>query len=199
VQAGADYLGFIFYPKSPRYVTPEMAGQIVAELRRRGHTPPCVGVFVNDPQERIHKVMAAAGLDLAQLHGDEPPEALASFSGAAYKAIRPKTRAEAGALAARYAPSVQPCGPGLLVDAYSPDAYGGTGRRADWALASELVAVYPRLLLAGGLNVENVGEAVVSVAPWGVDVASGVEATPGRKDHEAVRAFIANVRTASLD
>lgn len=197
VQAGADYLGFILYPKSPRYVTPEVAGQIVAELRAHGNPPPCVGVFVNEPLARIHTIMAAADLDLAQLHGDESPEVVAELAGAAYKAIRPKSRQEAIASAARYAPLTVPRGPGLMVDAYSPDAYGGTGQRTDWALAAELVAAHPRLLLAGGLTPDTVGQAVATVAPWGVDVASGVESAPGRKEHGAVRRFIANVRAAS--
>lgn len=197
VQAGADYLGFILYPKSPRYVMPEVARQIVAELRTRGNTPPCVGVFVNEPLARIRAMMAEIRLNLAQLHGDESPEVVEGMAGAAYKAIRPKSREEAISAAAHYAPLTEPRGPGLMVDAYSPDAYGGTGQRTDWALAAELAAAYPRLLLAGGLTPENVAQAVAAVAPWGVDVASGVEAAPGRKDHGAVRAFIATVRAAS--
>jgi phosphoribosylanthranilate isomerase len=156
-----------------------------------------VGVVVNEPLERIRALMTDIRLDLAQLHGDEPPEVVAAMAGAAYKAIRPKSREEGLAAAARFAPLTAPRGPGLMVDAYSPDAYGGTGLRTDWALAAELVAAQPRLLLAGGLAPDNVAQAVAAVAPWGVDVASGVEAAPGRKNHDAVRAFIAAVRAAS--
>ena len=191
VDAGADYLGFNFWPKSPRYITREACAGIQAELRRRGAAVSTVGVFVNTPPAEVATVMEACGLDLAQLHGDEAPEHLTPLWGKAFKAVRNPaaiTSAELEALAA-----FSPREPTFLVDAPAPGQYGGSGQLADWQAAASLATRYP-IFLAGGLNPSNVAEAVARVKPWGVDVASGVESAPGRKDHNKIRAFVAAAR-----
>lgn len=218
VDAGADLLGFIFYPKSPRYVEPAIVAQIIRELRLseihsddRTHQPPIthhpspptthhrpafVGVFVTASLDHIQGVIAQTGLDYAQLHGDEAPQLVTALNGRAFKALRPQTAEEAVAEADRFGPLGPTAGPQLLVDAYDPHAFGGTGRRADWVGVAPVAARY-RLLLAGGLTPENVTDAIHTVHPWGVDVSSGVEAKPGRKDHGAVRAFLQAVKGAA--
>lgn len=189
-EAGADLLGFILYAKSPRYVAPAMVAEIVAEVRAAVSSPPrFVGVFVNAPPDEVLAVLAQTGLDLAQLHGDEPAATLRTLQGRGFKAVRPTGLEDALALAEAYA--ALGAGPDLLIDAYAPHAYGGTGQRADWTAAAAVAQRVPHLLLAGGLTPENVAAAVAAVSPWGVDVASGVEQAPGRKDHAKVRAFIA--------
>lgn len=192
-EAGADLLGFIFYTKSPRYIGPEQVRRIVARLRKRknGSMPDTVGVFVDEAVERVEKILKDAGLDYAQLHGGEPPVMLEQLRGHAFKALRPSSAEEAQADAEWYADLGPAQGPQLLIDAYDPEAYGGTGKKADWHTAAGLAKRYPRLLLAGGLKPDNVAQAVRMVQPWGVDVSSGVEAAPGRKDQAAVRAFVA--------
>jgi phosphoribosylanthranilate isomerase len=201
--AGADMLGFIFVPESPRHVTPEQVRDILATV---GHTELLtVGVFVNDSPETVAQVLSFCGLDLAQLHGEEPPAALgldegqSPVCGRAYKALRPRTLEEASGLARQYAlpPRLRGGGrlPAFLIDAYHPYRRGGTGVTGDWSLASSLAGQYP-LLLAGGLAPANVTQAVRSVQPWGVDVSSGIEESPGQKDHDALRAFVTAVKAA---
>ncbi len=196
--AGADFLGFIFYPRSPRYVEPEAAARIIAALRSAGMNVLTVGVFVNAPLEDIQQAMEVAGLDLVQLHGEEPPDVVAALGGRAYKALRPRSPADLAVLAPylEAAPTREDV-PQLLVDAYHPHAYGGTGQRGDWALARRIAARVPRLLLAGGLTPDNVAEAVARVRPWGVDVSSGVERAPGKKDVTLVEAFIKQCKPTS--
>ena len=196
-EAGADLLGFIFYAKSPRYVAPATAAVIVRELRAGAGSNAsfaCVGVFVDHMPVEVEEIVTAVGLDFIQLHGHEEIAQLRTWPGRAFKALRPADRPSAHAQAAHFAPHGPATGPGWLLDAYDPHAYGGTGQRADWAVAAELARQYPGLLLAGGLRAENVAEAVRVVQPWGVDVGSGVEASPGQKDHGKVRAFVAAVR-----
>jgi phosphoribosylanthranilate isomerase len=156
-----------------------------------------VGVFVDEPQARVEAALDAVGLDLAQLHGSEPPAAIAGLAPRAFKAIRPRTRMQAEAALDIYRETAPDAAnlPQLLVDAYHPQQKGGTGRQADAGLAGWL-AGRVRLLLAGGLTPDNVGAAVRSIRPWGVDVSSGVERRPGVKDPARVRAFIEAVRTA---
>ncbi len=208
VQAGADMLGFILYPKSPRYVEPERVQKIVQFAKNersnsRDRIPnlqspiSCVGVFVNEPASRVAEILDATSLDYAQLHGDEATDEFVALAGRAFKALRPRDRAEAVRDAARFAPLAAGAGPRLMLDAYDPDAYGGTGVRADWSAARAVAAAHSRMLLAGGLTAENVAEAVRAVQPWGVDVSSGVEIAPGRKDHEKVRAFVRAARETS--
>jgi len=175
---GADALGFNFWPGSKRYVAPADARAIVRRL------PPfvtAVGVFVDAPREEILRAVAASGVQVAQLHGDEPPELCASLPLPVVKALR---IANAHALAALAAYEVS----GFLLDAPSA-GYGGSGKTFDWSLATEAAAVVP-VMLAGGLTPENVAEAIRAVRPWGVDVASGVERAPGVKDLAKLRHFI---------
>jgi phosphoribosylanthranilate isomerase len=194
-EAGADYLGFILYANSPRYI----AAVQIAELLDEMILPPevhTVGVFVNTPINEVVKILRETGLHFAQLHGDEPESALAALDGRGFKAVRPQDAASA-AQAAHFTLYPAPPAPQLLLDAYHPGAYGGTGQQADWSLAATVAQATPRLLLAGGLTAANVQSAIAAVAPWGVDVGSGVEASPGRKDHAQVRAFIANAKAAT--
>jgi len=205
VAAGADYLGFIFYPPSPRAIAPQAAAALAAQLRAadrftRPDRPRLVGVFVNESPAAIATVLAQCGLDLAQLSGDEPPEVVTDpaspLFGRAYKALRPRSAGEAVADSARYlAPDALP-GPRLLLDTPHGRLYGGTGETGDWALAATLATAVPRLMLAGGLTPKNVAAAVARVRPFAVDVAGGVESAPGIKDPDRVRAFIAAAKSA---
>lgn len=188
VEAGADLIGFIFVPGSPRCVEPEQAARIVDALRGRGAAPRFVGVFVSEPLKRVRAVMESARLDLAQLHGNEPPQMVQELNRA-YKALRPRDEAEAHSLATEYRAAVSGNVPAFIVDAFDAQRYGGTGQRADWDVAAAIAREFP-ILLAGGLSAENVAEAVRAVRPWGVDVSSGVERAPGLKDCHKVRQFI---------
>jgi phosphoribosylanthranilate isomerase len=194
--AGADFLGFIFYPHSPRYVTPELAGQIITALHSEGLTVITVGVFVDAPLAEIERTMLRAGLDLAQLHGNEPATQVQALRGRAFKALRPRPgeKVEADVFPYLSAGPEVAWAPQLLLDTYHSGAYGGTGQVGDWQLARALAQRCQRLLLAGGLTPDNVAQAIAEVRPWGVDVSSGVEASPGRKDHGRVRTFIAAAR-----
>ena len=194
-EAGADLLGFIFYPPSPRYISPETVRAVVTELALPDEGRPLlVGVFVNESAETVRQIIDFCGLDAAQLHGDEPPEVLAALSGRAYKALRPPSPIELEQAINTYQFTVhQSPLPSFLLDAYHPHLYGGTGRVTDGLMAADAARRYD-LLLAGSLTPANVAEAVRSVRPWGVDVSSGVEAGPGQKDHSKVRAFIQNAK-----
>lgn len=201
VAAGADYLGFIFYPPSKRAVDVETAAAIVAALRRQPACPLLVGVFVDETADRIAHVLHTVRLDLAQLSGDETPKLVGDpespIYGRCYKALRPASFAEAEADAEWYLPpNPRPPAPSLLIDTYHPTLRGGTGETGDWSMSARLAAQIPGLMLAGGLNADNVAEAARRVRPFAVDVASGVEAAPGKKDHALVRAFIRNAKEA---
>ncbi len=185
IDAGADMLGYNFYRPSKRYLPPEACAEIQNALAKRNTQVVTVGVFVNERTAEITRILAACNLGYAQLSGDEPEDALLALGKRAFKAIRPRTPEEAGAQAARYG---QPGLP-LLVDAFRPGEYGGTGLTADWSLARALTASH-KLLLAGGLHPGNVAAAIEQVQPWGVDVASGVEASPGVKDAAKMRSFV---------
>lgn len=190
VEAGADALGFVFHRQSPRWVDAKVVKAIVSDL------PPFVlpvGVFVDEDANVVRDLMDECGLALAQLHGDEPASYCERLGRPVVKAIRLKDRGSLLALAEfRGRAQVR----GFVVDAFSEDAYGGTGQTADWNLAAE-AANAARILLAGGLTPANVVEAIERVRPYGVDVSSGVEASPGKKDPEKVRAFICAVRRVS--
>ncbi|MEZ4682811.1 MAG: phosphoribosylanthranilate isomerase [Caldilineaceae bacterium] len=192
--AGADLLGFIFFPKSPRYVAPETVASILPMVRSINPAVKTVGVFVNERADRITTVIEQAGLDYAQLHGDETLDWFAALNGRCYKALRPADAEEAATQAATFASLSTINGLHWMIDAHDPNAYGGTGKRADWHTAANLARQYPGLLLAGGLTPENVVQAIAIVQPWGVDVASGVEAEPGHKDHAKVRKFVEQVK-----
>jgi phosphoribosylanthranilate isomerase len=184
MEAGADLIGFNFYPKSPRYIDVGQCRDIMAVMRQYGHIT-YVGVFVNASADEIRATMDTCGLSLAQLHGDESTGMLNALHGKAFKAFRGIPQSPDG-LARRTAPA-------FLIDASVKGLYGGSGVAADWERAAELADQYP-VLLAGGLTPENVVEAVRQVQPWGVDVASGVECAPGEKDPQKMKAFVQAVR-----
>ncbi len=190
VEAGADALGFIFYEKSPRYVVPAVAANIIAEL------PPLVtpvGVFVNEGLATVRSIMDTCGLAMAQLHGDENVSYCRELARPAMKALRLRDRGSLLALA-----EYQGRGGvrGFVLDTFSELSYGGTGQITDWGLAAEVAKSTP-ILLAGGLTPDNVTEAIRTVRPYGVDVSSGVESAPGKKDHAKMRAFVDAVRVVS--
>jgi phosphoribosylanthranilate isomerase len=191
LHAGADLLGFNFYPKSPRYVSLEACAAMTRELRRRGCKATLVGVFVNPSQAEVERALRTCDLDLAQLSGDESPEFVQSLGARAFKALRPANAPDGNQALRAY--SLRSLAPAMLLDAHRPGAYGGTGQTADWSLARELAGRVP-LLLAGGLTAENVAAAIQQVQPWGVDVASGVESAPGRKDPLRMVEFIQTAR-----
>jgi len=197
--AGADMLGFNFHPPSPRYITPQRCRAITDALRQHmgDSCPLLIGVFVNEPD--VAAILDQAGLDYAQLHGDETVDVLAALGGKAFKAIRPRDRNEAweqAELFGEYAPEDEHV-PSLLVDAYRRDQFGGTGEQTSVAIALAVSEQVTRMMLAGGLTPDNVGERIRAIRPWGVDVASGVEGdTKGRKDESCVRSFLAAVKIA---
>jgi phosphoribosylanthranilate isomerase len=187
-KSGADAIGFIFHPASPRYISPERAQQIVAALRRGIAT---VGVFVNREAEDVARTAADCGLDLIQLHGDESPEYCRRFPPERIiKAVSPRSPKDLRALAAYEVRA-------LLVDARDADRYGGTGKRADWELAARLAKERP-LILAGGLSIDNIGEALSAVAPGAVDINSGIEQSPGIKDHDRMKLIIGLIRARGV-
>jgi phosphoribosylanthranilate isomerase len=201
-EAGADYLGFIFYPKSARYIAPAHAGELVGAIRAEfgPRAPAIVGVFVNESAAAVRAAITLVGLDLVQLHGDEPPAMVETLQPRAFKALGPRTLDEARQAFGAYlsAAPVAADRPNFLIDAHHPTKRGGTGHRADLTIARWL-APKCRLLLAGGLTPENVSNAILNLKPWGVDVSSGVEATKGVKDHARVRDFIQAVRAADRE
>ena len=174
VDAGADALGFVFYRKSPRYIEPTLARQIIMSL------PPLVmpvGVFVNEDQQVVRNLMDDCGLALAQLHGNESATYCKELGRPVLKALRVKDRSTFLALAEfRGRAGVR----GFVLDAFSDQAYGGTGQVIDWQLAAE-VAKAASILLAGGLTPDNVEKAIQAVQPYGVDVSSGVEQGRARR------------------
>jgi phosphoribosylanthranilate isomerase len=190
IDAGADYLGFNFYPKSVRFIEKQVCVDITSVLKEKYPHFKLVGVFVNSSVEDMKDILESCSLDLAQLHGDDTVEILNTLDGKAFKAFRGVPENING-----FARSESPT---FLVDASVKGLYGGSGVTADWDGAAELAKKY-QLLLAGGLTPENVAEAVRRVKPWGVDVASGVESEPGKKDASKMQAFVRAVREASRD
>jgi len=186
VRAGAEALGFVLWPESPRFIDASRARTIVSSL------PPFVtpvGVFVNQPIEVVRKIAGLVGLGAIQLHGDESPSYASEVARPIVKALSLEAAAADGEVD-RWPERVV-----LLLDAHDPARRGGTGRTIDWSVAAR-VAARRRTILAGGLTPENVAEAVRTVRPWAVDVSSGVE-TDGVKDVEKIRAFIAAAKDAS--
>lgn len=181
IEAGADYLGFNFYPKSVRLIEKQVCAEITSVLKKEYPQIKLVGVFVNSSVEEVKDILDRCSLDLVQLHGDETAEMLKALDGKAFKAFRGVPENLDG-FARQDAPT-------FLLDASVKGMYGGSGVTADWNGAAELAKKYP-LLLAGGLTPENVAEAVRRVKPWGVDVASGVESAPGEKDPSKMKAFV---------
>jgi phosphoribosylanthranilate isomerase len=183
-RAGADALGFVFHPASPRNIAPQTAAAIVARL------PPfvtSVGLFVDADAAFVEAVLATANLDLLQFHGHETPAECGRFGKPYLKAVRVSPDTDLLEYAATYKAAR-----GLLLDAYVPGVAGGTGVAFDWGLIPPELA--GSIVLSGGLTPENVGEAVRRVRPWAVDVSSGVEAAKGVKDPHKVSRFIANAK-----
>ncbi len=188
VAAGADALGFMFYRPSRRFIEPAAAGAIIGQLPDRVAR---VGVFVNAPEAEVRDVIATTGIDTLQFHGEEPPEFCASFRPLrVWKAFR---MADANSLRAV---RLHPDADALLLDSHVSGSHGGTGHSFDWDLAIGAKQLGRPVILAGGLNPENVAAAVAHVRPFGVDVSSGVESAPGQKDHSKIEAFIRNARAA---
>jgi len=190
IEAGADYLGFNFYPKSVRFIEKNACAEIISILKKEHPQIKLVGVFVNSSVEEVQDILNTCSLDLAQLHGDETVEMLNQLNGKAFKAFRGIPESVDG--------FTRNDSPAFLVDASVKGVYGGSGVTADWNGAAELAKKYP-LLLAGGLTPENVAEAIRRVKPWGVDVASGVESAPGEKDPSKMKAFVRAVRSESRE
>lgn len=187
VAAGADLLGFVFYDKSPRHIAIPEAGEIA---RRLPAFVAKVGVFVNAPAATVVQAISACRLNMLQFHGDEPPEFCTQFGVMSLKAFRVRDVESLAALPA-YGTDA------YLLDAYSSSGLGGTGEQFNWDLAVEAQNLGKPIFLAGGLTPENVAEAVRKVQPFGVDVSSGVESSPGIKDHAKVKAFIAAAKVAA--
>ena len=184
VAAGADALGFVFFENSPRYVPPETVREICAALPPRVAR---VGVFVNEDPRTVRRIAAFCGLDFLQFHGDESEGYCRRFPrDVLLKAVWPSTEADLVRIC-RYRVRA------FVVDGRDPARYGGTGRTADWRLAAQIGRDHP-VVLAGGLNPVNVAQAIREVSPAAVDVASGVEACPGRKDPRKMEAFVARAR-----
>jgi len=182
--AGATALGFVFWPSSPRAVTPEQAAGIIGALP---YGTNVVGVFVNQSADEIDRAVRTAGLTAVQLHGDETPEILPSVHRPVLRAVTLPVADEA---VAEWPESVL-----LLVDAHDPVKRGGTGQTVDWSAAAPLAAKR-RVVLAGGLRAENVQEALRVVRPFGLDVSSGVEDAPGVKSVQKLNDFFEKVRAA---
>jgi len=182
LDAGADALGFMFYEPSPRDVSVKLAADIIRQL------PPFVakvGVFVNAAEETVRRAIGDCGIDTLQFHGDETPEFCRSFSPLKiYKAFRMATLESLEALPAYRTDA-------WLLDSFVAGKPGGTGTQFNWDLAVESKKLGRPIILAGGLTPENVADAVRKVQPFAVDVSSGVESSPGKKDHEKLRRFIA--------
>ncbi|HXG93155.1 MAG TPA: phosphoribosylanthranilate isomerase [Blastocatellia bacterium] len=187
LDCGADMLGFNFWPQSPRYVAPERASGIIAKL------PPVftpIGVFVNEQADRLLDIASSIGLHAAQLHGDETPEYCAAIDGLKIiKALRVGENFKLD-LIKQYSVDA------VLLDTGLKGSYGGTGRVFDWNVAKEATRVAP-IILAGGLTVDNVADAITQVKPVAVDVCSGVESEPGRKDFDKLRRFMREVARAN--
>ncbi len=199
-EAGADAIGLNFYAQSPRCVSFEAAREIAAAVPVSVRK---VGVFVNAPAEAIRRIVAELSLDLAQLHGDEPPEFLAELRGLPTMRVFRLGEDVAGDLAAAggYLAACHRLRAGprmVMVDAARAGHYGGTGQSVNWRLLAEgrrHLAGAP-LVLAGGLKGDNVAAAIATVRPWAVDTASGVEASPGKKAASLVNDFVAEAREA---
>lgn len=188
-EAGADAIGLVFYPKSPRAVSVQQARQILAAL------PPfvsSVGLFVNASRCELGEILDAVPLDMLQFHGDESAADCSGYHKPYLKALRVKAGDDIAAKAAEY-----PAASGILLDTYVEGVPGGTGAAFDWSLIPEQM---PRpLVLAGGLTAENVADAIRQVRPYAVDVSGGVEASKGIKDAAKIRAFIQQCRLADSE
>jgi phosphoribosylanthranilate isomerase len=185
-EGGADALGFIFYQQSPRYLPIERAAAVIQAL------PPMivkVGVFVDAEEEMVYRAIRECGLNLLQFHGAESPEYCVQFGLMSMKAFQVRDAQSLSRLTDYKTEA-------WLLDAYCPGKLGGTGEKFNWDLAIEARKLGRPIFLAGGLTPENVAEAVRHVEPYAVDVSSGVEASPGKKDHRKIKAFIDSAKAA---
>jgi len=188
VNAGADAIGLVFAP-SPRRISPERAREIVNSL------PPfvlTVGVCVNESPERVREIISLCGMHYIQFHGDEPPEVCNAFGKTAIKAVRMRDADSLRGME-RYRVAA------LLLDSYVKGTRGGTAETFPWAHAAEAHALGMPIILSGGLNAQNVVEAVKAVRPFAVDVSSGVESEPGKKDHRLMAQFIRLAKSVEND
>ena len=188
VEAGADALGFMFYDRSKRWVTTDVAAKITSEL------PPFilrVGVFVDPVADQVYETAEKCGLTTLQFHGSESPEFCSQFSLPVIKAFRIADQSSLDTLST-YQTSA------WLLDSAVPDQLGGTGKTGDWALARAATKLGRPVILAGGLTPENVKQAVREVRPYGVDVSSGVESAPGRKDRQRLKLFVRAARDGMI-
>jgi len=176
---GADAIGFVF-AKSPRRLTPEKAREIVLKLPWRLVR---IGVFVNEKPEKVNRVVRACGLDLVQLHGDETPSYCKKIKSRVIKAVRVKSEKDLSKIK-KYRVAA------ILLDTYSKDKYGGTGKMFDWGLAKKVKGSRVPVILSGGLNEKNLPEAIKQVRPYAVDISSGVESSPGRKNAKKMKKVI---------
>jgi phosphoribosylanthranilate isomerase len=185
VEAGADMTGFVF-AESPRQLTVERACELTALVPS---SVKKVGVFVDSPQEDVNRIIETCGLDFVQLHGDETPGYCASFGEKAIKAFRVSSLDDLEVMK-EFSCDI------FLLDSFDPHLKGGTGKMFDSEIACE-AEKYGKIIMAGGLTVDNISETVAKVHPWGVDVSSGVEIEKGIKGHELIRSFIQLAKEAS--
>lgn len=191
--AGADYLGFIQHLPSPRYITPERVNEISKWLRG----PKTVGVFVNVDAQTVSQSLETAGFDLIQLHGDESPAYCRRMIRPVIKAfaVRPKDTARS---LSRILDAYKDCVETFLLDTWHLELAGGTGTSFDWSVARELATDYP-VILAGGLNPDNVQNAIGTVSPWGIDLSSGLEDSPGHKNLDLVADLFQLISEVNLE
>jgi len=187
-EAGADALGFIFHRASPRFIEPDAARSIIAQL------PPFVsrvGVFVDETVENVSAISRLAGLSAVQLHGTESPDMCRALPSPVIKAFRVQDQNSLSGFE-KYHVSA------FLLDSYVPDQPGGTGSKFNWDLAVKAKSFGRPIILAGGLTPENITDAITKTTPYAVDVSSGVESSPGRKDHKKLREFISRANSCNL-
>ena len=185
ILAGCDMLGFVFYEKSPRYIRPDRAGDIISGLPGGVEK---VALFVNEQKKTVIDILnQIKEIDILQFHGDETPDYCSAFNKRIIKVIRVKNKDSVKQMAS-YNVNF------FLLDAFKKDVYGGTGENFEWKLAKDAKAYNVPIILSGGLNPENVKEAIELVEPYAVDVSSGVEISPGRKDPELIKRFIQVVK-----
>jgi phosphoribosylanthranilate isomerase len=185
VQCGADAIGFIFAP-SPRRISPENAREIIKAISPFVKT---VGVFVDESPDRVREILEFCGLDLIQFHGEEPPEICAAFMPRSVKAFRVRDGSVLS-LMRQYQGRIR----AMLLDAFSSERHGGTGESFDWDIALMARGLGIPLILSGGLNPANIRDAISAVRPFAVDVSSGIEARPGKKDPLLMEAFMTEIR-----
>ena len=190
---GADYLGFIQHSPSPRYIPPDQ----VKEIKEWIYGPETVGVFVNLDAETVNVSSETAGFDWVQLHGDESPSYCRRMTRPIIKTLNVRPRAKVRSLS-KILVAYENCVDAFLLDTWDPKLSGGTGKVFDWSVAKALAKDFP-IILAGGLNPANVKEAIQSVSPWGIDVCSGLEETPGAKDFDLITSLFESIKEVNLE